>query len=388
MRIIIVNKYARVIGGSDVHCLELAKGLREHGHEVMFLSTADDRNLEQSGIFVPRTVTNDTRGDIKGTRAAVVAGRAFWNANAAAAMRELIASFRPDIVHAHKLYPQLSVAPIVVASDLGLPIVQTAHDYEFISASPLDDTGCWRDRDEEGFAYRSLNTLLFGSKRLFHSPRVDHWIAVSRYAGYVHGQHGIESSVLPHFTQAVAVNSPQFGDREGILFVGRLSDEKGLRHVLRLPEWLSSDHPIAIAGDGPLVDEVQSATQAFPSLTYLGKLDRAAVVGQLASARIVVIPSLCQEPAGLVALEAMAVGTPLIAYDKGGLAEYVRDAAAGMVVSPSTELLADAITSLYDDRHAWEDFSAAGLEAVQRDHTRSVYLDRLERIYSDLIKRG
>jgi glycosyltransferase involved in cell wall biosynthesis len=156
---------------------------------------------------------------------------------------------------------------------------------------------------------------------------------------------------------------------------------------LRLPEWLPS-LPVAIAGDGPLLEEVQNAAQAFPSLTYLGKLDRAAVVRQLASARIVIIPSLCQEPAGLVALEAMAVGTPLIAYDRGGLAEYVRDAAAGMVVSPSSKLLADAITSLYADRQAWEGFSVAGREAVQRDHTRSVYLDRLERIYSDLIGRG
>lgn len=386
MRIAIVNKYARILGGADVHCLELAKGLRERGHEVMFLSTADDRNLDKNGIFVPLTVTNDTREHISGVKAAAVAGRAFWNAGAAAAMKELIASFRPDIIHVHKLYPQLSVAPVVVASSLGLPIVQTAHDYEFISASALDDTGCWRDHNEERLAYRTLNTLLFGSKRLVHSPRVDHWISVSRYTGDVYRRHGIKSSVLPHFTQSVAGELPKFAEREGVLFVSRLSDEKGLRHVLRLPVLLPSGPPIVVAGDGPLVNEVQRAAQTFPSLTYLGKLDREIVARQLASARIVIIPSLCQEPAGLVALEAMATGTPLIVYDRGGLAECVAGAAAGMIVSPSATLLADAITSLHDDRQTWENFSAAAREVVQRDHTRPVYLDRLEEIYRDSMK--
>ena len=388
MRIVMVNKYARVVGGSDVHCLELTEGLRERGHEVMFLSTADQGNLEQNGSFIEPTVTNSTRAGVRGVGAAVVAGRALWNAQAAKAMKELVSSFRPDIVHAHKLYPQLSVAPLVVASGLGLPVVQTVHDYEFVSASPLDATGNWRDRDEERFAYRSLNTLLFGSKHLLHSPRVDHWITVSRYAGDAHREHGIQSSVLAHFTREVPGEQPEFGDREGVLFVGRLSDEKGLRHVVSLAGKLSSDYPIMVAGDGPLVGEVQEATQASPNLTYLGKLNRVAVSRQLASARIVIIPSLCQEPAGLVALEAMAVGTPLVVYDKGGLAEYVRDAAAGMVVSAATKPMADAIASLYDDRQTWEGFSAAGLEASRRNHSRSVYLDRLEGIYSELTRRS
>lgn len=386
MRIVLVNKYVRLTGGSDVHCLELAEGLRERGHEVAFLSTADDRNLDQRGVFVPPTVTNDTRGQVSGARAAAVAGRALWNNSAAASTRELVASFRPDIVHVHKLYPQLSVAPVVVASHLGIPIVQTIHDYEFISASALDDSGSWRDRNEEQVAYRALNTLLYGVKHLVHAPRVDSWLSVSRSTGNTYQEHGIASSVIPHFTQPLTGTSPSFADRKGVLFIGRLSEEKGLRHVLGLPRQLPSDHPILIAGDGPLLEEVQRATRIFPSLTYLGKLDREMVTQQLASARIVIMPSLWQEPAGLVALEAMAAGTPLVVYDSGGLAEYVADAAAGMIVAPSATLLADAITSLYDDRETWEKFSADAREAVQRDYTRAVYLDRLERIYSDLVE--
>jgi glycosyltransferase involved in cell wall biosynthesis len=386
LRILIVNKYVRVTGGSDVHCLELAEGLRERGHEVTFLSTADDRNLDQRGIFVPPTVTNDTRGQVSGARAAAVAGQALWNTSAAASARELVASFRPDIVHVHKLYPQLSVAPVVVASHLGIPIIQTIHDYEFISASALDDTGSWRDRNEEQIGYRALNTLLYGVKHLVHAPRVDSWISISRSIGNLYNERGIATTVIPHFARPFTETLPSFAERAGVLFIGRLSEEKGLRHVLGLPSQLPAGPPILIAGDGPLLEEVQRATKLFPSLTYLGQLDRKAVAQQLASARIVIMPSLWQEPAGLVALEAMVAGTPLIVYDSGGLAEYVTDADAGIIVVPSATLLAEAITSLYDDRKTWEKFSANARVGVQRDHTRPVYLDRLEKVYADAIE--
>jgi len=383
VRVILVNKYARVTGGSDVICLGLAKGLRERGHEVALLSTADERNLDHHGIFIPRTVTNDTRGEMAGTKAATIAGKALWNATAAAATRQLIGSLRPDIVHVHKLYPQLSVAPVVVASHLGIPIVQTVHDYEFISASPLDDTGSWRDREEEQLAYRSLNTLLFGVKRLIHSPRIDGWISVSRSTAQAYHERGIATIVLPNFTDQFAGRFPSFRDRQGILFMGRLSEEKGIRHVLELPRHLSSIFPIMIAGEGPLQDEVQRAADASPCITYLGKLNREDVARQLASVRMVVMPSLWREPGPLAALEAMAAGTPLIVYDNGGLAEYVADAAAGIIVAPVVTSMANAITSLYDDSQRWEKFSANASDAVERDHTLSVYLDRLEKIYSD-----
>jgi glycosyltransferase involved in cell wall biosynthesis len=276
---------------------------------------------------------------------------------------------------------------MVVASRLGVPIVQTVHDYEFISASPLDDAGSWRDREEERFSYRSLNTLLYGVKRLTHAPRIDAWISVSRSTGEAYRERGITTTVLPNFTGRFGGVGPSFEDRHGVLFIGRLSEEKGLRDVLDLPRHLSSRLPIRIAGEGPLLDEVRQATEVFPAVSYLGKLGRDDVAQELASARMVVMPSLWREPGPLAALEAMATGTPLIVYDNGGLAEYVTDATGGIAVTPSVMSLASAVTSLYDDRERWEEFSSNAREAIQRDHTLPVYLDRLEGIYSDLIER-
>jgi glycosyltransferase involved in cell wall biosynthesis len=387
MRILLANNYARVTGGADLHCLELAEGLRERGHDVAFIATADEGNVEQNGVFVSTTVTRETRAETRGIKAAQVACYAMWNPSAAAATKELLNSFHADIVHVHKLYPQLSVAPLVVAAKRGVEVVQTVHDYEFISASIIDDTGKWIDRDEERFAYRTLNTLLFGVKRLIHAPRVGRWISVSRSTRDAYREHGIETAVLPNFTKPYTGQIQSFDDRKGVLFIGRLSEEKGLRHVLDLPKH-APGHPILIAGGGPLQDEVERVARAVPSMSYLGKLDRGAIAQQLASVRLVVIPSLWREPGPLAALEAMEAGTPLIAYDNGGLAEYVADASAGLIVPPTVSSLADAVRSLYDDRERWERLSANGRSAVQQNHTRSVYLDRLEQVYVEAMDSG
>jgi glycosyltransferase involved in cell wall biosynthesis len=364
--------------------LELAEGLRARGHEVALVSTADDGNLDRCGVFVPTTITSKTRSETTGIRAARVAGSAIWNKSVAGATKALLDSFCPDIVHAHKLYPQLSVAPVVLAADRSIPIVQTVHDYEFISASTIDDTGGKIDRDEERLVYRALNTTLFGVKRLVHRPRIDRWIAVSRSTGEAYREHGISATVIPNFTKPFAGTLPGFNERRGILFVGRLAEEKGLCHVLELPDH-AIHPPILIAGDGPLSSEVEMAVKQSPSITYAGKLDRAEVARQVASARLMVMPSLWREPGPLAALEAMAAGTPLIAYDNGGLAEYVADAGAGIVVPPTVSSLASAVESLYDDRERWEEFSSNALRAVEHDHSLSLYLDRLEAVYGELL---
>lgn len=384
MRIVLVNAYARVTGGADYHCLELAKGLRARGHEVVFLSTFDERNIEKSGFFVPAIVTNETRDEITGIGAAKVAGSALWYPSAAAVTREMLGSFSPDIMHVHKIYPQLSVAPVALAARRGTPIVQTLHDYEFVSASPVDHTGGLLDRDETRSSYRLLNTTLFGIKTLIHRPRVDSWISVSRYTDHVYRQHGIHTKVLPNFTEEISFSRQSFEDRVGVLFVGRLSEEKGVRHLLELARMVPRI-PVVVAGDGPLSAQVQYAAQTSENVSYLGWLDRAAITRELMSARLVLVPSLWREPAGLAALEAMAVGTPLVVYDNGGLAEYVADAAAGLIVPPTVTSLVDAIISLYDDPQRWESLSINACDAVKKNHTRSVYLNRLEQIYIEAI---
>jgi glycosyltransferase involved in cell wall biosynthesis len=385
VRIVIVNNFAYVTGGADHHCFALARALRDRAHEVAFLSTTGTTNEETQGEFVSCSVTNLTRDDLSAPQRLGVAARAVWNPEAAAALRRLLRSFRPDVVHLHKLYPQLSIAPAVLAAR-AVPVVQTLHDYELVAASPFDHDGGRVDRHENRLSYRLLNTATYPLRRHVHARLVDRFVAVSDTIADSHAKRGLAATVLPNFAEAEGTEGSiaSARDREGVLFAGRLSGEKGVGDVLELARRLP-DTSVTVAGDGPLADRVADEAVQLANLSFVGYLDRPALLERMRSARLVVSPSRWQEPGGLVALEAMSVGTPVVGYDRGGLAEYVRRAQAGVLVEPDVAKLADACRDLQGDPQRWQQLSQAGPLAIAGPYSAERHVTRLEAVYREAI---
>lgn len=381
MKIVVVNRHAAGGGGADKHAVDLARELRDRGHQVRFLSTLATRNVESEGAFVPLTGSDFWRGQPPPLERLNVAVSALWNRRAAAAMTALVDRFRPDVVHAHDLYPQLSAAPVAVAAARHVPVVQTLHNYELLSASALDHRGGTLDRSDAPASVRSLRTALHLMRQRLHVPHVSIWIAVSRFVAQAYSYRGIEAHVLPNFTPSGRRESyPPFEGRRGVLFVGRLTSAKGIPDVVALARYFPHV-PVTVAGWGPLEDWLRAESERVENLEYVGFLQRGALTKWLARSRVLVVPSRWQEPAGLVALEAMAEGTPVIAFASGGLAEYVGESGGGQVVRPDAAALIAATGDLYGDRERWARLSTGGRRWVTSEHSPARYLDRLESLY-------
>jgi glycosyltransferase involved in cell wall biosynthesis len=373
----------KVTGGADRHVLDLAKLLRERGHAVRFLSLTDGGRPEL-GAFVPPTVTHDSRDRLRASEQLTVATRALWNRTAAAAMRRLISEFVPDVVQAHKLYPQLSVAPVHVAHEAGIPVIQWAHDYEFVAANPEDDHGGRVDRIESALAYRILNSATFAVRRFVHLPRVTRWLVASRFVASVYAEHNINCDVLKLFQLGAETAPPRYESRSGVVFSGRLTETKGVRDVVEMARHVPKLE-ITVAGKGALQQYVEEAAQSLPNLRYEGLVDQATARRLVESARVVLVPSRWAEPAGRVALEAMAAGTPVVAFPNGGLKEYVSDSGGGLLVTQDPEALAAASMRICCDPDLWRTLSSRGLESVRRAHSPEGYLARLEAIYDQVV---
>jgi glycosyltransferase involved in cell wall biosynthesis len=383
MRVVIVNKFAHLTGGADQHCLGLGDALVARGHEVRFLSTADRRNVVDDGAFVPVTVTHGSREGLPVHRQVGVFGKALWNPAAADAMRTLIEEMAPDVVHTHKLYPQLSVAPVVVAHRAGVPVVQTLHDFEMISASPIDARGGLWDPDETRLRFKVLNSSIRPIHRRVHAPRVSAFVAVSRFVARVHRKYGMEASVLPNFVASsdkTLEELPSYDERDGIVFVGRLRPEKGARDLVALARRLPAIS-VTVVGTGDLETELTAAAESLANLHIAGFVADPALREAVRRARVIVIPSRCQDAGPLVPLEAMASATPVVAYAMGGLGEYVSDAGGGLVVPVDVAALATAAEELHDDRAAWEAHARRGFAAIAEQHTPARYVERLEEVY-------
>lgn len=389
MRVLIVNKYAHITGGADQYCLLLTKGLRERGHEVAWLTTQSAENRESHGVFLPWAAQRAGAKDVSRSVRLALGSRAFWNPTAAAGMRRALRDFRPDLVSAHKLYPQLSVAPLVVAARRRVPVVQTLHDYDLIAASPFDHQGSWIDRDDPRALFRGLQTATFPIRRWVHPGCIQAWISISRFVERVYARRGIRSVMVPNGTQGRGSGQPplEYAEREGIVFVSRLVPEKGVLDVLDLARLLPN-LLVTIVGTGPLAAAVRAEAARRPNLRVTGWVEPERVLSLVRSARVALVPSRWAEPSGRGALEAMAEGTPVVAYDTGGLGELVHESGGGRTVPASPDALARASAEVYDDRSLWETLSGRGVSAIEGERSTELWVDRIADVFERVARRG
>ena len=174
-----------------------------------------------------------------------------------------------------------------------------------------------------------------------------------------------------------------------ILFVGRLVREKGLEHLLQSLATVRAALPeahLAIVGAGPeqpaLLRQVRRL-QLDASVEFLGQLPPDAVAQQRATAQVAVVPSN-YEPFGLVALEAMAWGIPLVASDVGGLREFTEDVAI-LVPPANAAALAQALLRVLSDARLRQDLAWRGIERA-RDYTWDRCADLTAAVYGDVLQ--
>ncbi len=164
-----------------------------------------------------------------------------------------------------------------------------------------------------------------------------------------------------------------------VLFVGRLSHEKGVDLLLRALAELPRDSRIVIAGDGPLRRELEAqAAAAGARVEFTGWVERDALRDLYARAAVQVVPSR-SEPQGVVVLEALASGTPVIGSDVGGIAEMVSEGKNGWLVeSDRPDLLANRMRAALADRERLESMRSAARESIGRfalDHFPDLLAD-------------
>ena len=139
---------------------------------------------------------------------------------------------------------------------------------------------------------------------------------------------------------------------------------------------------VTVVGDGPLARAIREGARELPNLELAGAAGRDEVWERVRAARVVVIPSRWAEPAGLIALEAMAVGTPVVARATGGLVEEIGHSGGGVLVAPDAGDLAGPCLALAADEARWDALSRAGRAHVRAEHSPQRYVKRLEAVYA------
>lgn len=387
MRILFVHKHDQLFGGADTYVLRLGPLLEEAGHEVRYLTTSLDEPRFK-GETLRASTSHATRDGAAGREALGIAAQALWNPKAASAAKRLVEDFRPDVAHLHKIYPQISVSAVVTLDRLGVPLVQSTYDYEFISANPHDPRGGRRDRIETRARYRHLNALTGLIRRRVHAPRIDEWLTVSDFVSERLRDHGIQARPSP----MRVIEDPDRPikpdeDRAGAIFVGRMVEEKGVPDLLTAAQ-RRPDLELTMVGAGPLAERVEEAASRLPNLSYVPHVPNDVLADMLQEAAVCLIPSRWEEPLGLIVFESMAAGTPMVVYDVGGLGPEAARTGSADVIEPSVDGLIDAWDGLLEDPERRERYRTAGLEYLRREGSPEALVELLIETYAKAISRS
>ena len=175
-----------------------------------------------------------------------------------------------------------------------------------------------------------------------------------------------------------------------VLFVGRITDQKGIFHLLEAAPQLPPGVQVVLCASAPDTPEIEArlrrAVAEHPNVLWIGEMVPLDEVVQLYShAAVFACPSV-YEPFGIINLEAMACQTPVVASAVGGILEVVEDGRTGLLVPPARpDDLAAALRRVLDDRGLAQALGQAGRRRVEERFSWASVAERTERVYADAI---
>jgi glycosyltransferase involved in cell wall biosynthesis len=313
-------------------------------------------------------------------------------------LRSLVARFSPDVVHAHgwMAYSAVLATPPTSRLVVGL------HDYGLVCAKKTllkgaepcpgpSPAACLRCAGAHYGAIRGAAMVagLLASRRLHR--KVDCFVANSAAvaaASFPALPAGSDLVVIPPPSPSeVAPGRPAFlpAADDFVLFAGALAPHKGLDVLLEAQRsGLLGDRPLVLLGTGH-----QGVPADLPPRTSVWiDVSHADVLAAMRAAAVVVSPSVWPEPFGLVVVEAMGQGTPVVASSVGGLAELVADGETGLLVPPGDPVaLGAAVRQLVDDPAARRRMGEAARARAERYRVEKV-VDELEALSTAASPRG
>ncbi|WP_428425501.1 glycosyltransferase family 4 protein [Methylibium sp.] len=384
MRILLVHNRYSIRGGEDAVFDQECDLLRSNGHEVIEY-TKDNRQIDNASLVK-------------------LAANSVWASDSYSEVARLIERSKPDVVHVHNTLPQVSPSVYYAAARHAVPVVQTLHNYRLLCPNGLllRDSAVCEECVGRTIAWPAIRYKCYRESRpasaavvvslSLHkaigtwSRKVTRYIALCQFAREKMLQAGLPPErvvVKPNFTRDRHTDADLNAVRGGGLFVGRLSEEKGLRVLIEA--WRSLDVDLdVVGGGGPLSDQVRAA--ASKHFRPVGFVDDDALTQVMRRAAFIVMPSLVYEGFPMVVAESFAAGLPIIASRLGALAELVEDGRTGLHFNAGDQAdLAAKVRWARDNPLRMAEMGQRARETYLQRYTPEANYERLVEVYHDAV---
>lgn len=347
MKVLLVHNRYQQPGGEDTVFRLEQQLLKRFGHRI-----------------VTYTRTNQEVNRYASFRRPLLFKQMIWAEDARQDVSRILREERPDIVHVHNTFTQISPSIYAECREAGIPVVQTLHNFRLLcpaatfyrSGHVCEECithslqrgvihGCYRN---SRLATAAVTAMLVAHRSLHTwNSNINAYIALTEFARkkFICGGLSPEKIfVKPNFVAPDPGLSAQRGGYA--LFVGRLSAEKGLSTLLRAWTRFKKAIPLRIVGDGPLRTDLENyaASNSLSSVRFLGRLDHDKTWAAIKEASFLILPSECYENFPMTIVEAFASATPVICSGQGAMQEIVEDHGTGLHFEPNnSDDLADKV---------------------------------------------
>ena len=326
-----VGQFPPHVGGVGVHIHTLSKKLVEEGHEVYVITYPHKEIKDIDGIHVIGT---------KGINIPGVRGLMF-KMNAKKALEELLEKEDIDIIHGHYLFPA-GAAAVEVGKEHGIKTYVTAHGSDMFELYK-----------KQPFMRSPVKKVLRDADGVFAvSNALKHEIIATGVTGIANKTKLSWNSVDINKFSSKANDSfkkeNKLEDKPIVLFVGNLIKRKNVESLLEAKKVSQSDYYLVIVGDGPLFKKLSKKVEEENIHDVIFTGSRNDVENIIPSCDVLVLPSY-SESFGLVLIEALACGKPVIGSDVGGITEIINND-VGLLVNPNkVSSIAKAIDTIIGD---------------------------------------
>lgn len=397
MRILHVLLYSS-IGGIENSTRDLFSLLEARGHEnVLIYDGSLLSGLEQAGRSVHRLPELASQDLSQGHR---LAGRA----------SQIIDETGCDLAYLH------TTMNVVLAERIlsRLPTVYFAHNYAALcpsggllyergdSVCELERVPNWRclanaylQRCNTRRPARLWRSYQRAAQTADWARRADAIICDSEYVLRRHLENGFPRERTHVLPCPIPIPSKQALNHSPceplILFVGRVTPQKGLEYLIRALPKVKAPCTLVVAGDGyqlPALRRLAARLGMADRISFRGALDRAAVHELYARAAVLAVPSVWPEPYGMVGPEAMSYGVPVVGFRVGGIPDWLVDGETGFLVDPRDVTgLARSIDALLRDPALAQRLGARGREVAEERFTFDRHVDELLQVFRAAVDR-
>lgn len=403
MKILLVNKFHFLKGGSEKYYFELAELLKENGHEVSFFSMKDDKNIKTDckEYFVDSIDLNNA--------SKLKALDVIYSKKNKKKMEEALDEFKPDIVHLNNFQRQLSESIIEAIKERDIPIVFTAHDLESIcpAITMLDSNkeicelckkgkfiNCIKKKCIKNSSLKSILGAIEGKYyrlKKVYNKKISYIITPSNFYRQKLIEDGISEQKIKVIYNFIDVNKYdiEIKDNGYGLYFGRLSKEKGILNLIEAFSKIQGKK-LYIAGDGPergIIEKIIKERNLDKNIKLLGYLSQNEVKNYIKNARFVVAPSIWYENCPYSILETQAIGKPIIGANLGGIPELVQDKQNGLIYSyNSIDELETKMKFLFENKELAEQYGRNAKEYAKKRYSKENYYNNIMKIYKEILR--